>query len=220
MTTEVVAPNTEKLDAETSAIVTTANSIEIQSNDDLALSGEFLKRVKRARGILNDTFDNVIKKAHKAHKAAVAAKRQHEEPLTKAERIVKGKVSAYTTEQERIRRAKEARLAEQARKEAEEAQLAEAARLEAAGDHESAEAVIEAPTPAVPVVVPKTVSKVQGMSTRKVWKYRIVEPNAIPRNWMVPDERAIRAHARSMKERASIPGVEFYSEDSVAVSAF
>lgn len=216
MTTELTVPDTTELDQESHAIVTTANALTIASNDDLQVAGDFLKRAKGALKVLDATFDPSIKKAHEAHKSMVAAKKKHAEPLQHAERIVKGKMADYTEEQERVRRAEEARLREIARKEDEERRLAEAAALEAAGEHESAESVIDAPASPVPVVVPKTVAKVEGVSYRTNWTFRIVNVDAIPRQFMVPDEKAIGAHARSMKERASIPGVEFIAEKTVA----
>ena len=57
--------------------------------------------------------------------------------------------------------------------------------------------------------MPKTVPKVEGVSTRTVWKYRFANEFMIPRNYLMPDEKKIGAHARSMRESASIPGVEF-----------
>ena len=214
--TTLALPDTGKLDKESNAIVATANHLEVSDNDDLLLAGALLKRIKLAKSILGETFDGPIKDAHLAHKSIKAAKTLHEKPLADAERIVKGKMGSYTQEQERIRQEEERRLREIARKEAEERQLAEAARLEAAGETEAAEAVIDAPPTPAPVVVPKTVAKVEGVSYRTTWKFNIVNADAIPRAYMVPDEKAIGAHARSMKERACIPGVEFIHEKSVA----
>lgn len=216
MTTAITGPDTSKLDQESNAIVSAAKSLEIVTNDHLLSAGEFLKRIKRAKNVLDETFNDPIRKAHEAHKAMVAAKKQHETPLSDAERVVKRKMGDYTAEQERLRREEEARLREIERQKEEERRLVEAERLEAAGETESADAVLDAPPAPVPVVVPKTTPKVDGVSYRTIWKHRIVEPNAIPRQWLIPDEKAIGAHARSMKDRASIPGVEFYSEQSVA----
>jgi hypothetical protein len=43
-----------------------------------------------------------------------------------------------------------------------------------------------------------------------------VDDTTIPRDYMMPDEKKIGAYARSMKSKASMPGVEFYSDTIVS----
>lgn len=47
-------------------------------------------------------------------------------------------------------------------------------------------------------------------ATRKYWKFRITDVSKIPSEYMIPDETALGRLARSQKEKASVPGVEFY----------
>jgi hypothetical protein len=68
-----------------------------------------------------------------------------------------------------------------------------------------------------PVILPETTPKVEGISGRQVWKFRIINPALIPREYLIPDERKIGQIVRAMKGETRIPGVEAYAEESVAV---
>lgn len=86
----------------------------------------------------------------------------------------------------------------------------EAAALRAAQDAVRASTKIEVPAP---VFVPKTTAA--GTSFRKNWKWRVVDAALIPRQYLVPDEQAIGLVARTDKENANIPGIEFYPEEKI-----
>src|SRR6185437_2956841 len=97
--------------------------------------------------------------------------------------------------------AEEQRLAEIARKEAEDRALAEAQVLEARGEGHLAEIVMQEAlaAPAPVVVVAATVQKVEGIASRKNWRYRIVNEALIPREYLSPDPVKIGAIVRSQK---------------------
>lgn len=211
--------DTSIVEREISAIEAEAEAITIASQQDCQDASHFLQRVKAARKILDETFDGAIRQAHEAHKAIIAAKKKHDVPLSNAERTVKRLVADYAAEQDRKRREEEARLREIQRRADEEERLRRAAELEAEGKNEAAEAVVSAPPKPVAVVLPPQ-PKVEGVSVRTIWRYRIVDVDAIPRQWMIPDDKALAQHARSMGERAKVDGVEFYPDKSVATRAF
>ena len=54
-----------------------------------------------------------------------------------------------------------------------------------------------------------------GTSLRKTWKFRVVDAALIPRQYLIPDEQTLGLIARTDKETASIPGIEFYAVDSI-----
>ena len=221
-TAVIERPDTTELVAEGQLVVTRAHEIVVDSAQTWTNAGEFLRSIKTVRQRIKDTFDEPINRAHLAHKAMLAAKVEHDEPLKSAEAVVKRKMGDYKAAEERLRQAEERRLREEAQREAEEQRLAEAARLEAEGRKAQADALLEVPVVAPPVVLPTQAPRSEGVSTRKVWKYRIVDPSVIPREWLIPDEKAIGAVVRTRGEAAkgAIPGVEVYSEDSVAVKGY
>ena len=181
-----------------------------------ASAGEYLTKIKTIRKRVKDLFDPAVKKAHQAHKELLSLKRTFDKPLDDAERNIKSGMSAWHAEQERQRRAEEARLRAEQEKADEERRLAEAEKLESEGKTEQAEAVLEQPSVAPPVVLPSSTPKVEGVSMREVWKFRIVDEKSIPREFLMVDEKKLGAYARNMKAAATVPGVEFYSEKSIS----
>jgi seryl-tRNA synthetase len=202
-----------------------ARSIEITSNEDYTRAGELLLIIKDLRKQIDSTFDPIIKKQHEAHKEAVAQKKKVDAPLVEAEGIIKPRIASWNAEQERIRREEEARLREIARKEEEERRLAEAlaaeeeAKRNGASREEAAaevETILNEPVYVAPVIVPKSTPRVQGISTVTRWKFRVVNPTVVPREYLVVDEQKIGGVVRAMKDATNIPGIEVYSEDSIS----
>lgn len=190
----------------------TAQGLTISDNEGFANAGTFRDGLRAIEKEINDTFDGPIAAAFKAHKAIVAAKKAYSEPLEGALRLIKQKMIGWTEEQERKRRIEQARLEAQAKKRAEEEALELAAELEKAGLKEQAEEVITEPVRVAPVVAPKTTPKIEGFSYRSNWKFRISDADAIPRAYLIPDEKKIGEHVRSMKQATNIAGIEVYEE--------
>jgi hypothetical protein len=197
-------------------VVEAANALTVTDSIQYQDACTFLQQVAVKKKQVDEVFDPIVKAAHAAHKEAVAQKKKFTDPLADAESVVKRKISTYRAEEDRKAREEEARLNEARRKQAEEEALA-AAILEP--DEEEQDVIIERAIaqPPAPVYVAPKVPVVSGISERKVWKYRIVNAALIPREYLVPNEVAIGAHVRSMKENANIPGVEIYSESSTSV---
>ncbi len=53
-----------------------------------------------------------------------------------------------------------------------------------------------------------------GVTAKRVWKFRIVDPLLVPRHLCSPDEKKIKAHGPGPGE---MPGVEWYEESEVRV---
>ena len=149
----------------------------------------------------------------------------------------------FKNEQERIRREEEARLREEARKEQErlaaearlaeakaeqlrlaaeekrrEGELAEAARMESRAEQQEAKAdtaVAQARTVPTPYVPPAN-TKLTGIATRENWSFRVTDASKLPREYLVPNETAIRNVVRGLKGATNIPGVEVFRDDIVA----
>lgn len=193
-----------------------AQMIQVVDNDSYARAGEILLVVKDLRKEIGKVFDPIIEKAHAAHKEAVSQKKKAEEPLVKAEMIIKPRLAAYNTEQERLRKEAEAKLQADLKKQEEDRKLEDAVAAEASGDREAAERILEEPTLSPVVVIPKTVPKVTGISFQKRWTYRIVDESKIPHEYLQVNEVKIGQVVRAMKDLTNIPGIEVYSEDIAA----
>jgi hypothetical protein len=196
-----------------------ASAIIINSNEDYTRAGQLLITIKGIRKKIEETFKPIKQKMDAAKKEVLDQEKAADAPLAAAEAIIKPRIAQWNAEQERIRQAEEKRLQEIARKEEEDRQIAAAIAAEHSGNKEEAEAIIEAPVQAAPVVVPKLVPKVAGVSFTKQWKFRITDEAKIPRQYLCVDEQKIGAVVRAMKDAANIPGVEVYSVDSVSSRA-
>lgn len=118
---------------------------------------------------------------------------------------INGKLVAYQQAEEKKRREEIARI--EAERRAKEAELQ--ARLEKAKT-EATKAKIENALVDVQFAPPPVIDtpKAQGLSFREVYGFKIVDVNAIPREWMVPNETAIAAFIRSTKGTQKIAGIE------------
>lgn len=94
-------------------------AITIKNDVELTAANEFVKDVKALIKEVGLTFDPIVTKAHETHKAAVAGRKMHLDPLESIERLVKGKMSTYIEAKEAAARREQARLEELARKERE-----------------------------------------------------------------------------------------------------
>jgi hypothetical protein len=131
-------------------------------------------------------------------------------------RLAEERATAKTEDDKR--RAEEQEVAAQARRDREQEELHQA-RLDsekeqrertarAATLEERAETATTAPTIAAP--------KVKGISTRKIWKFEIVDAGKIPREYLVPNEVAIAGVVRALKNATNIPGIRVYSKDTMS----
>jgi hypothetical protein len=203
---------TNEVETKALSIVDQAKAVKVIDSESYTAAGGLWKAIKDMMKEVSDTFDPIITAAHASHKKALEQKAKFYTPLEKAYKDVKKLMSDYDTAQEAIRQAEEARLREIARKAEEERLLMEAIAAEAVGEKEEAAAIINEPVYVPPVVVQKEVPKVQGMSFRTIWKFRIVDGTKIPRNYMIPDEVKIGQVVRALKKESNIPGIEVYEE--------
>ena len=128
-------------------------------------------------------------------KAAEAARRQEEERLRK------------------LAEAEQRRLAAEAEKKAKKVE----------GDDPSLAEQIRESVPTVPVpIVARQDVKLPGIGFKRTWKARIVEPALVPREWCLPDQKALDKLAASNGPKqegvehplqGKVAGVQFYPVD-------
>lgn len=66
-----------------------------------------------------------------------------------------------------------------------------------------------------PTIVANT-TKVAGSSSRKVWKWRVVNPAEVPRDMLMLDEKKISGHVRTYGADKPLSGIEIYEEFQIA----
>jgi hypothetical protein len=199
------------------AILDEAKAItEITTDEQYKAMVDVGKRLKKAVSASGDRLNEMKNKAHQVHKGFTSTVNEITEDTKEEETRLKKLGVAYVQEQDRKRKEEEARLQEIARKEAEEAQLKAAEEAEAAGNTEEAEAILSEETIAPPVILADDTPKESGVSMRSNWKFRIDDESLIPREFMMPNEKALKSHATSLKEKAKVAGVTFYNEPTQA----
>ena len=193
-----------------------AKQISIKTMDDYVRAGEIMLTIKAIRKKITETFKPIKQKMDAAKQEVLDQERAADAPLKEAESILSPQIIAWNREQERLRQEEENRLREEARKQEEERRLQEAILAEQHGQKEEAEAIMETPVQVAPVVVPKSVPKVSGMSIRENWKFRITNEKLIPREYLKVDEVKIGQVVRALKSATNIPGIEVYNEGTVS----
>lgn len=205
-----------------------AEALVICSPQEYAEAGFRLKRLVLEKKQAQQRVNSIKTPAYQTYKAALQLERDVMIPYSQAEQWIKAGMAKYLTEEESDRRRREVSLSLEAHRQAEEeaTELAEldALALEAVGEVERAAELRRNPSlvaaaRVMPVVLPKEVPKVEGVSSRKNWSYRIVDESLLPREYLMPNEGAIRQVVKALKDKCSIPGVEVYWEDSVSVRA-
>ena len=121
-------------------------------------------------------------------------------PVLEAARIYNGKLLAYNTEQERVRREQE----DINRKRTEAAHQ----EMELKGELTQSVNLVE-----VIPEAPKTVRTAMGITTRADhWTYEIIDIELLPRWCMVPDISQLSTIAQSHHDKKPVPGVRFYND--------
>jgi len=67
-----------------------------------------------------------------------------------------------------------------------------------------------------PIVV-TPLEKVDGISSKKVWKFKIVDEMLIPRNFLMPNEKKIGDFVRGSKGEVKVEGIVIYEEEVISV---
>jgi len=201
--------------------------LSIRSQDQYECAGTFLRELGSVLKQADDAFDPIIKKAHEAHKEALAQKKKTIAPLSEADVAVRRAMAAYLAEQERERQKAEREAQEAQRKAAAEleraeqlktAEARERARERAAAEEQKAIQALEV------VTAPKP--EAEGISGSKHWSAEVHDLHALVRfislnpgylNLIEPNMPALNGLAKVQKEEFNLPGVRSKSEHRIAV---
>lgn len=214
MTTEnqlIPSDEVNKLTTETNSVVESAKSLVIADSSGLQYATDVLGWVAKAKKNLEERRKFFTKPLNDQVKRINDLFKDLGAPLETADSILRGKVLTYRQEQEKIRRAEEERLRK--------LQQEEQRRIEAEAI-EKGEVAVFTPPPPAPVIQQqaKTVSGDYGaVSAKLVWDFDIVDEAQIPREFLLVNDKAIRAAVKAGVR--NIPGVKVYQKEELAVRA-
>lgn len=218
-TIDVTPPDLSALRAEVDPLLARIAHEAITDQTALEFHEEYLNLVKGYAKQLDGLCDPVIRTAYEAYKALQEAKKEFAERLKEAEALLKRRIAAWIEQQREKARQEQLRLERAAREAEERRREAEAKALAEAGRTEEAKRLAEAPIVAAPIVAPQPAAELRSGSTTTVWRYRIVDRDAIPDEYWVVDEKRLAAVVKALKGTKPIPGIEQYPETQVSYRA-
>jgi len=196
-------------------------SLAIRHQEDYEVAGIMLQDVKGRLKRLEELRKGMTRPLDESKRKIMDLFKKPLDRLSEMESIIKRKMLKYCDDVKRMAAEEQRRLEEKAKKEEERKRKqleARAKKVRESGDDLKADSLQkEAEGVSVPVMrVEEEVPIVDGTYTRKIWKFKIVDQNQIPREYMIPDEALLSSIAKTKKEKAQIPGVEFFFEETIA----
>lgn len=212
-------PEVRELTKRSGELAENYDNFQVTTPAEFEGGAEHLRVIKSMQKELEAQRTTITKPMNDAKNAVIAFFRPFETRLGNAEQAVKRALSGWKSAQDRIAREKQRDEDERARKERE--RLADAAReADTKGRHARAATLEERASEHVAPIVQSEAPKAEGVAFRKVWKFRITDPQKIPREYLTVDEKKIGGVVRALKGDTRIAGVEVYSEDVPAARAF
>ena len=168
-----------------------------------------LKQLDEERKELTRPLDDVKAKIMDKYRPAV-------DTLNVAYKLFDKGLSDYLAIQERIRQKQQRKLEAEAEKKRQEAE-AKAKEWVDKGNEKKVEEWLDKAENVIAPVVPET-PKVEGITTRQDWDFEIINPNEVPRDFCIPDEKAIRAFIKATKGTKPIAGVKIFEKTIIVTN--
>lgn len=214
-----------ELDTEASSIELRVQKMTVTNDIGYVCAAETLKEIKAMQKKVTAYWEPLRLSAKESYDRILSRKKDMLDPLKSAEDILKGKMTEFTDEQEKKRKAQEEAMRKLAQNELEK-KLAEAAAAEAAGDSATAQSAMAEAEVMDDVSVSGSIQtpniSVKGISKSKTWKIVGVDESRVPVeiNGMVirpVDEKAVLRIIKASKGTVRIPGVIY--EEVTSISA-
>lgn len=187
--TEIIELNTAEAIkiAEEKAMTLADNSrIKVNSQPTLDQAKTSLTQVKEIKKIVQEKKDSVVKPLNEALKNTRALFKPIEDKVDLIETYLKGEVLRYNT-----------KLLQEQRKREEEAQ----AKIEAGATFEEATKSVE-----------RIEKKIDAIPTRKIKRLKIIDASKIERQFLIPDEQAIK---EALLSGIKVSGCELVEEEII-----
>jgi hypothetical protein len=220
-----MTPTQDLLETQSLTLAEQAKALVISDQRSYELAAERLRGVAELRRQIIAHHQPIKQAARAAWERAIEAERWLLDPITTAENLYKTRIAAYEAEQRRIEAEKLRQAENEARLKAEAERERELEQAENEGaDAEEIAAMINEPLIVMPPRVEPTFQPPKGVSTATTWKgectslsdlTRAVAAGQAPPNLVMPNETAINALARAVRNTLAIPGLKFYSVANV-----
>ena len=208
--------------------------VDLESeNIAVALGARCRQKMKE----IEDEERPIIDKLYRLHKAALAKLKKKQEPYDSFLKSINGKLTCYRDRVERERREAERLAFEEARRKAQAERdaelerqrkdaekLAEDAKTKAEAKRIKAEAKrLETAIASTPLAISPTLPPApvlaKGTTTRKTWKWKLVNPQQVKPLFLSPDNKKIGKIVLAMGQAAAdiVGGIEVFEEAKVSI---
>jgi len=185
-----------------------AQGMPIESDEDFQHADKLVTQGKDYIKGVKELLDPHVKRAHEAHRELSGDRNALVQPFEKATKLLGDKMAKYNYERELEKQKERNDAIEKAKAEQDVACEAQAKELEDAGEKEAAQAVLEMKETAVSVQVDKSSDHLMSNTKFKTdWISSVIDPESVPRQYLMIDEAKIQRVARAMKGNIKIAGV-------------
>lgn len=216
-----------QLQNETNALVAIASELVIFSAEDNAFADQHLKKIMSGKKAITEYWRVPIDNANKVHKELTHKRNEMLKPLAVEEQLTKDKISDYLAEQRKERERQERELREEAEKKEkerleriakEEEELKKSAGYLTPDQITTEQKKIEVANKKefAPQVIVEKEEMPKGQVAKTLWKAEVIDKALVPEMYKIVDESALNKIATALKDKASVPGVRFYSRLSVS----
>lgn len=182
-----------------------AESRVIRTIEDIRIATDDLSIISRLKKAMAEKKKEYLAPHQEQIKAINDNYRFWMGPIEAANTITRQKMTAFDAEQRLIRQKQE----EINRKRIEAAQE----EMKLTGELSESVNLVEV------IEAPKRTSTDMGTaSMMDVWKYEIVDPAALPREYMIPDHAMLNTIAKKHHDQKPVSGVRFYNEPTLRMS--
>jgi hypothetical protein len=190
-------------------------AVRITTHNEFIASSDILKDIKGRAKRLEELRREMTRPLDDSKQKIMDFFRIPSDALAAAEKSVKAAILQYTRQRDRERDAELARLSRE-REAAAAVAEAEALAMAESGDMDAALELmgVVADVEAAPVKV-AVAPRVDGIGTRKVWKWRLLDFNSVPYKYLKLDDSAIGNAVRTASGQITIPGIEVYCDEII-----
>jgi hypothetical protein len=199
--------------AEAFAVLDRVAEMPVETYAEYEAAGRALREMKGGMQLVDARVGPLVSAAHQTHKAAKSIETAFKGPMEKLLGVVKMKMRAVIVREE-IRGAsplEEIGLDQE--------KLAAAYALAEDGKQEEAEALLAEAGVFTPDELPEGLPKIDGVSIRTEWSWKVIDENKIQREYLMPDKKKIGGVVRAMHDKTKIKGITVYSFPNLAISA-
>ena len=171
-----------ELQAQTNNLLDTVQFVTINNDEELGEANNLLRKIATLRKAAKSYFDGLKKPFNEAMANLRNKEKEMISPMEKGENAIKKLIVEYNAKREAALKKEQAKLD------------ALAKTMEGSGLTVLPSVKLEKP-------------KMQGTSVRNRYDFDIVDPNLIPREYLIVDTAAIGKVVRALKEKTNIPGI-------------